>query len=239
MMQSVRISDRVVQKLLEMIVKEKYQPGDLIPSEKKLKEEFSVSRLICREAIAKLEGMGILRARHGKGVYIANREGMSLNTEVLDLLHGSGRLTVADLRQARLIIEPPLARFAAVHATRKERELIVEFEKDAEEAISELGILERARVYAEADVGFHQLVATASRNPILPMILKSMHEMLNRVRLEVLILHPDSVVRGMVDHRKIANAIYARDSESAEELMERHIRLRGAEFLFKRAISTH
>jgi GntR family transcriptional repressor for pyruvate dehydrogenase complex len=179
--------------------------------------------------------MGILRARHGKGVFVADGEGMSFNPEVLGLLHGSGSLTDADLRQARLIIEPPLARLAAEQATRKEREMIVEFERNAEEAISGLGILDRARVYAEADVGFHQLVATASRNPILPMILKCMHEMLNRVRLEVLILNPDSVISGSADHRKIANAIFARDPEAAEKQMERHIRLRGAEFLKERA----
>ena len=58
-----------------------------------------------------------------------------------------------------------------------------------------------------------------------------MHELMLRVRLEVLILRPDITQRALADHRKIAAAIAAGDDKGAEAAMKRHIRLRGKELL--------
>ena len=75
------------------------------------------------------------------------------------------------------------------------------------------------------------VVAAAGGNPVFPMLLKDIHELLWRVRFEVLIIKPDITSRALVDHRKIATAIAEGDSKEAEEAMERHIRLRCRELL--------
>ena len=154
----------------------------MLPSERELMREFGVSRLACREALAKMQGMGILKARHGKGVYLTDIRSMSVNPAVLRLLQVYGDISNANVLQARLIIEPPSA-------------------------------------------------GAASGNPVFPMLLKDIHELLWRVRFEVLIIKPDITSRALVDHRKIAAAIAEGDSKEAEEAMERHIRLRGRELL--------
>ncbi len=69
------------------------------------------------------------------------------------------------------------------------------------------------------------------------MLLKNMHELMLRVRLEVLILHPDITRQALVDHKKIAAAIVDGDAKGAEEAMRRHIQLRGNELIKDEAIS--
>jgi GntR family transcriptional repressor for pyruvate dehydrogenase complex len=225
------ISDRIVEQLLEMIRKNELKSGDRLLSEREMMNNFGVSRLACREALAKLQGMGVLKARHGKGVFLTDIRSMSVNPEVLQLLQVYGDISNADVLQARLIIEPPSASYAAKNAGPGEKKQIKEITNKVEQSLEGLGPLEKAKRFAEEDVNFHQAVAAASGNPVLPMLLKSMHELLYRIRFEVLILKPDVMIRGMADHRKIAKAIYTGDSKAAEEAMERHIRLRGAELL--------
>lgn len=225
------ISDRIVEKLLEMIRTNKLKSGDMLPSEREMMNDFGVSRLAYREALAKLQGMRVLKARHGKGVFLADIRSMSVNPEVLQLLQVYGDITNADVLQARLVIEPPSAGYAAKNASHTEKTQIRKITNEVENSLAGLGPLEKAKRFAEEDVEFHQVVAAASGNPVLPMLLKSLHELLYRIRFEVLILKPDIIIRGMADHRKIAEAIQAGDSKAAAEAMERHLRLRGAELL--------
>lgn len=225
------ISDRIVEQLLERIRTNKLSSGDVLPSERDLMREFGVSRLACREALAKLQGMGILEARHGKGVYLTDIQNVSVNPAVLRLLQVYGDVSNANALEARLIIEPPAAGLAARRATPAERDAIFRQAQEAEQGLADLPILERTQRFAEADVAFHQAVAAASGNPVLPMLFKNMHELMLRVRLEVLILRPSITQRALVDHRKIAAAIAAGDIKAAEDAMERHIRLRGKELL--------
>lgn len=225
------ISDHIVEELLERIRTNKLTAGDLLPSERTLMHEFGVSRLACREALAKLQGMGILKAHHGKGVYLADIKSLSVNPAVLRLLQVYGNISNNNVLEARLIIEPPAAALAAQQAGPDEKNAISKGVQDTEQDLSNLPLLERVQRFAEVDVAFHQAVASASGNPVLPMLLKNMHELMLRVRLEVLILKPDITQRALADHRKIAAAIAAGDAEEAEAAMERHIRLRGKELL--------
>ena len=225
------ISDHIVEELLERIRTNKLTAGDVLPSERALMQDFGVSRLACREALAKLQGMGILKAHHGKGVYLADIESLSVNPAVLRLLQVYGNISNTNVLEARLIIEPPAAALAAQRAGPDERDAIFKGVQDTEKDLKGLPILERVQRFAEVDVEFHQTVASAGGNPVLPMLLKNMHELMLRVRLEVLILRPDITQRALADHRKIAAAIAAGDAKGAEAAMKRHIRLRGKELL--------
>jgi GntR family transcriptional repressor for pyruvate dehydrogenase complex len=225
------ISDRLVEQLLERIRQNKLSSGDMLPSERELVQEFGISRLACREAIAKMRGMGILEARHGKGVYLRDIENLSVNHEILRLLQVYGSISNANVIEARLIIEPVAASLAAQRASTEEREAIGRRALEGEQVLTDLSVLERAQRFAEADVAFHQAVASASGNQVLPMLLKSMHELLWRVRFEVLLMQPSIIYHALADHKKIAAAVVDGDGKAAKKAMERHIRLRGKELL--------
>ncbi|MDY6913135.1 MAG: FadR/GntR family transcriptional regulator [Planctomycetota bacterium] len=225
------ISDRIADALLERIMADGLGAGQVLPSERELMHEFGVSRLACREALAKLRGMGIIQARHGKGAFLADLDNSSLTPAILKLLRVHGHICSADVIDARLIIEPKAASLAARNANSAQRKGILNQVRDDLHNFEDSPIVQRARRFGEIDLSFHQSIAAASGNPILPMLLKSMHELLLRIRLEALILNPDIASRALADHKKIALAIGARDAQAAEKAMKSHIRLRGKDLL--------
>lgn len=229
------VSDRIAEQLLDRIRTKGLSEGDSLPSERELVREFQVSRLACREALAKLQGMGVLKIRHGKGVYLADIRGLSVSPAMLRLLQVRSETSSADVLEARLIIEPAAAGLAARRASAAEKEALLRQVQDSAKDLADLPLVERAQRFAEEDVSFHQTVAAASGNPVFPLLLKSMHELLLRVRLEVLILRPDIAKRALADHRRIAAAIAANDSQAAAKAMEQHIRLRGKELLSEKS----
>ena len=225
------VSDRTAEALIDLILSDKLGAGTALPSERQLMDQLGVSRLVCREALAKLRGMGIIRAHHGKGAFVAELKDACANPATLKLLLGYGEISNDDIIRARLIIEPVAAGWATRQANKADRQEILSEAEAGFEGIEEMSVLDRAQKIAQLDVAFHQHIAAASGNPILPMLLKSMHELLLRIRLEVLIVKPDIVAQVCVDHRKIGAAIAGGDTEGAQRAMERHIRLRGRELL--------
>ncbi|HUV07234.1 MAG TPA: FadR/GntR family transcriptional regulator, partial [Spirochaetia bacterium] len=209
------LSDRIVEGLIDRIRTNKLSSGDMLPSERELIKEFGVSRLACREALAKMRGMGILEARHGKGVYLKDIESLSVNPTVLRLLQVYGNISNADVLEARLIIEPVAAGLAARQAKQEVKDKILNSVQSEGQGPSALSIMERAQRFTEADLTFHQAVASASGNPVLPMLLKSMHELLWRIRFEILLIDPSIIHRALADHLKIAQAIVNGDANEA------------------------
>lgn len=225
------ISDRIAEALLDQIMAEKLPDEKALPSERELMRQFNVSRLACREALAKLRGMGIIKARQGKGAFLADLDNSCVTPAILKLLQVHGHISNADVIGARLLIEPVAAGWTAKNADTSQKAKILSQTKAEIRCFEKLSLVERARHFAEVDISFHQSIAIASGNPILPLLLKSMHELLLRGRLEVLILKPDIATRALTDHKKIATAISLGDAEDAEKAMRRHIRLRGKELL--------
>ena len=69
----MKIADRVVQSLYDLIEKQSMQVGDRLPSERQLCEQLSVSRSSLREALQKLSSQGVIASRVGVGTYLAKR----------------------------------------------------------------------------------------------------------------------------------------------------------------------
>lgn len=229
--QEANIADRIAEVLVDRILADNFDMGEFLPSERDLMQEFGVSRLVCREALAKLRGMGIIKTQHGKGAFLADIKKATINPATLKILKAHGDISNLKVLQARLIIEPEAAGLAARHCNRSQSEKIYQQVEQSTAEYNNLPLVERAQRFAETDILFHQSITAASGNPLLPMLLKSMHELLLRVRLEALILKPDIALRALADHLKIAMAIRDGDSEGAKQAMERHIRLRGKELL--------
>ena len=229
--QEENIADRIADVLVDRILTDNFNKGAFLPSERDLMHEFGVSRLVCREALAKLRGMGVIKTHHGKGAFLADIKKATINPATLKILKAHGDISNVEVLQARLIIEPEAAGMAACRCNKTQSEKICRQVEQSMTQDNDLPLVERAQRYAEADLLFHQTITAASGNPLLPMLLKSIHELLLRIRLEVLILKPDIASQALADHRKIAIAIRDGDRDGAKRAMERHIRLRGKELL--------
>ncbi len=68
-----RLSDKVAELLLETILSPGLQPGDRLPSERELGEQFGVSRTVIREAVRALAAKGVINVRTGSGLRVAAR----------------------------------------------------------------------------------------------------------------------------------------------------------------------
>ena len=225
------MSDQIVQVLLSEIISDKMKPGDAMPSERSIMRELGIGRLSCREALAKLSGMGIIESHHGKGTFLTQLDSSSINPEILNLLQKHKHISNMDIIQTRLMIEPTAAAMATENASDTQRKQILDLVNGELHSLDKLSLVERANHFAKIDIHFHQTIAEISGNPLLPLLLKCVHELLLRVRLEALILKPDIAIRALADHKKIGTFIKQGDIENARTAMERHIRLRGKELL--------
>lgn len=209
------LSESVADDILNMIMVEKrFTPGDKLPNENILAQELQISRTTLREAVKLLSAHEVLEIRRGKGTYVK---------EKLDLKDGSGlegaanfKINARDLYEMRLIFEPEAAYYAALRATDRELQKILEFGSRVEEKIQNGG----NRTCEEQD--FHKAIAKATHNEfmnkLMPIIYQSIGKGVilsekNRIAIEDT-LH---------DHRMIMDFLQKRDGEGARLAMKLHI----------------
>ncbi|PKL03477.1 MAG: FadR family transcriptional regulator, partial [Spirochaetae bacterium HGW-Spirochaetae-9] len=164
-----RRSQEVATHLKELILDEKLKPGDKLPSELELCGLFSVSRPTIREAVKTLVSQGIIEIHRGKGTYVSQMPGIAEDPLGLDFI-SSPNLRLS-LIQARLIIEPGVARLAAQMADDQDIAKIAICVRDMEE------IVYQHKVGINVELNFHRSIAEATKNPVIirliPIIMDS------------------------------------------------------------------
>ncbi|MDH7478830.1 MAG: GntR family transcriptional regulator [Syntrophomonadaceae bacterium] len=191
----------VFETLREAIIGGVLKPGERL-MEVQLAEEMGVSRTPVREAIRKLELEGFVVMVARKGAYVA---GISLKD-------------VTDVFEIRAALEGLAAYLAAGRATEEELEEMerVLVAKSASLEASDLSSL------VEKDTQFHELLYRASRNQRLIQILSNLREQINRFRA-VSLASPGRGKEALEEHKKILEAVAARDAELAQRLGQEHI----------------
>ena len=117
-----RISEEVLSQLKESILLGKFKSGEKLPSERELTEEFQVSRGVIREAIRILEITGFVTLRQGPtgGAFVTDLSFDHVGNAFLDLFL-SNKVSIPELANVRLFVEPEVARLAALNATEEDR----------------------------------------------------------------------------------------------------------------------
>src|SRR5438105_13933720 len=146
---STRIYEEIVRQVKQMITEGRLKSGDQLPPERDLAEKFVVSRTSVREALRALESLGLIAIRPGEGTFV--RE-VSIDALVgpLALMMTSQREAIAELFEARRVLEPAIAALAASRATPdevQEMERILE-DQAREIAAGRTGLPQGAAVHA-------------------------------------------------------------------------------------------
>lgn len=193
------------------------RPGEKLPAERDMAERYQTSRVSVREAYRSLEELGLLTIRRGAegGAFIANLDHGPVMRS-LSLMLRLGRTTHQEITEARLLVEPPIARLAARRARPKDVERLMQVVAQQEAA------LRRRGDYGPFDLQFHRSVAECARN--LP--LKILMDALSDLTVEVVAgLNLSAGVQHQVcsSHHRIADAIRRRDESAAFSLMLRHV----------------
>ncbi len=222
-----RLSDQVAAQLQRLILDTGMQPGEKLPSERELCALLGVSRTVVREAVRSLVVKGLLDVRRGGGTLVRSPD-PALVSELMTMLlrGGGGEVAFAHLHEVRRLIEVEIAGLAAER--RSEADLaLMEAQLRAMEA--QVG---RPEAWAEADVAFHAAIAAATHNPLYPLLLGSIADMLVEVRRTGATL-PDTPQKAYRHHAAIHERISAGDRSGARQAMQEH--LRESEETFQRA----
>src|SRR5438034_8720601 len=110
---STRIYEEIVRQVKAMIADGKLKGGDRLPPERDLAEKFVVSRSSVREALRALESLGLVEIRPGEGTFVREVSVESL-IEPLALMMVSQRGALAELFEARRLLEPGIAALAEI-----------------------------------------------------------------------------------------------------------------------------
>jgi len=194
---------------------EHLKPGDVLPPERELAQKFGVSRGSVRDAIRSLELIGLLEPRQGMGTVVCEPSAEALASPLAAVLVQKRKL-VGELLDVRKIIEPPLARRAAEHATAAQ--------------IAEMGqILERQRekvvrgeMAVEEDSEFHYCIALAADNSVMLRMVDVLMDMLRETRQRSLQTR-GRPQKSLASHQRILAALKRHDPVASESAMLRHL----------------
>ncbi len=210
------ITELVVQRIKELLIKGELKAGSRLPPERELAERFHISRPSLRTALKALSVMGIIRAKPGSGTYIAESL-PEIFTAPMQFLTLINQTSAEELFEARQIIEAGLAGLAAERATPEDLRCL------AEEIEGMRRSMDDPDIFFSHDIRFHKAMADAANNPLMSRVMDTVAELLYQFRRESASHrgHFEGAIRG---HERVLQAITRRDPIAAKEMLSRHLR---------------
>jgi GntR family transcriptional repressor for pyruvate dehydrogenase complex len=212
-----RLPDQVADSILQAIVAEDLRPGDPLPSQRDLGEQFGVSRTVVREAVGSLVARGVIEVRSGSGLRLAAVDASSvaeaMTQSMTFFVRVSEALDYSKVHEVRRMVETHMAALAAERATEADvaqiRQVGLEIEQSDDPEIA-----------AERDLEFHRAIARATQNELHLVLLDSIRGALLDIRRTLIPRRRGETAR---EHRAILARIVARDPEGARVAMQDHL----------------
>lgn len=209
------LSDELAQRVRQMIAAGGYRPGDRLPSIGAMARQFGVAHPTLREALRKLETLGVVEIRHGSGVFAGTDENALLITNPI-FQGGLTRKLLLDLVEARISIELKAASLAATEAMPAQLARMREHLRGAGEQ------LHGQAAVSDANRAFHREIALASGNPILHQLLEVLGGIVQEEQRFVNATYP-ARARYHEEHLGILEALERRDPDLAVTRMRAHL----------------
>ena len=177
------------------------QPDEVRLDERQLASDLGISRTPVREAMAQLEREGFVRSVPRRGIYVVRKS----KREVIEMI------------TAWAALESMAARLITTNATIEEiatlHKMFATFENGQARA--------HLDAYSEVNIEFHQTIIRMSRNHVLIDLAENLFTHMRMIRRKT-IGEQDRVDRSIRDHMNIIEALEARDTERAEDLVRNH-----------------
>jgi len=214
-----RISQVIVDQIKEAVFQKKLNPGDKLPSERQLIDQFKTSRVTIREALRTLEQFGILEIRRGMegGAFIRDPNTKFINNFLQDMF-SMGKIKISNFTEARMAIEPFSVKLATERITEDSLKKVKQNIQEAAECLNK-GNKNDARLL---DLEFHRLIANASQNPVIFFMIDSIMDIMEN-NVSSIPLAAKTVERTNQYHEEIFAALEGRDIRKAQNLMLKHI----------------
>lgn len=207
-------TDMIYSQLLDMIFSGEWKEGYQIPSETELSTQFGVSRGPVREALQRLNAMGVIISQQGRGSFVSASPSPDIFNVFLSIL-GSKDAELRDLLEYRMLIEPYCAKTMAKSS---DPEFLRELAKCAPDPDSADFCIDNV---FKKDIDFHNLIIMRSNNSIFKFMQQySRDTMSKHVSFFAQLQDPLRIAR---EHYRIYTAIAENDSERAYKEMYSHL----------------
>lgn len=216
-MRAVTLSQRVLDALGEAIMRGRFPPGAMLPTEPELGARLGVSRTPLREAVKKLQDKGLVAIGRKAGTRVRPCEDWHhLDPDVLRwrLQTGPDDDILRQLYELRAAIEPEACRFAALNGTAEDHAAIAAAFARMEACRDDVAAV------VEADVGFHLAIVAATRNIFYAGLSSAIGNAL-QTAFVLGAKRRTFPADELEQHRKVWHAIAARDGDRAASRMRR------------------
>ncbi len=209
--------DRVVHKIQEQILSERLAVGTKLPPERELAVSLGVSRTVVREAVRVLAASGLLETSHGIGTTVRALSREEVVKPLNLFLRSWGRdVSLSHLHQVRSLLEVENIGLAAEQASDDDiqdlRRILVEMEAAKDDP----------SLFAVKDSDFHRRLAQTTHNPLLTLLLDSIHDLMVEIR-ELVAGQSGLVERVLPAHIEMLDWIEKRDAKRARQAMREHL----------------
>ena len=213
---SGRLYEQIVAQIEERILNGELRPGDKLPAERELADQFGVSRTAIREAMKALTHSGLVVIHPGRGTFVTDISSKVVRHSFDMLVRGSNETGIRDLIEVREILEPEIAALAAVRAGSEDIESM-------EEAVRAMDMaMDDPETFIEADLDFHLALAQGSNNVLIPALIDTLVELLREHRKRAASVE-GGMSRGQPYHKIILDAIKNNDANAARDSMRGHL----------------
>ncbi|MGW1025674.1 FadR/GntR family transcriptional regulator [Streptomyces sp. NPDC002577] len=211
-----RAFDEIITQIRALIQQGKLNPGDRLPAERALAEQFSVSRNTVREALRMLEISGLVVLKRGAagGAFIAEGDSSLVAKSLSDALQLTD-FSIADVTETLRGLSSVVTRAACRRMTDADLERLAANVALAEKLTQEQQWERKVGVHLQ----FHAILAEATGNPVLVLLTNTLFEVVGEVILQVGPTQDDSIIRS---RRRVMRSLRKRDADAAIAELERY-----------------
>jgi DNA-binding FadR family transcriptional regulator len=215
--ESVPLAHQVEAQIEDLIVGGEFAVGTRLPGERALLQRFSVSRTVIREAISRLESRGLLRVYPSRGTFVTGTPEWGVKAQWQSwVARDSGKLLA--ILEVRECLEVRAVALAVERASEDDL---------AELRLAHLNFEQQVLRASLADMShwdkvFHHQLAICSQNDVLASFVQNVNDVLVSQRRSIL-ADPSVARRSLEQHRRIVDAVEARDGERAMRAVSEHV----------------
>lgn len=206
--QKNRLHEEIIAQIQQKIFTGELNEGEKLPPERILAESLNVNRATVREAMKKMELLGLVEILHGDGIYVKDYLKSGNLDLIQNLAYGKDEINMdilRDILEVRNIIVPEMAALAA--SRRSDEDL------SAMEGI----LADQSLSVQDRDIAMHSAIARAARN----LLYIFMHNFFNQLFIDFgpLYFHDDkNRARSQIFHEEVYRAIRDRNGEDARKI---------------------
>lgn len=211
---TVQVYTSVAEAIKTRIANGGWVTGQRLPSISQLAQDFGVGTGSVREAVKVLASLGIIRIEHGRGMFVCAAH--LTQTDPYEHFQDVGTGSILALCEARRILEPELAAFAA------ERGSDAELQSIREQALAMERLVAAGEDFFEPDVQFHRQIALAAHNSVLARMMDGVNDLFTASR-RITMVQRSANLRAVRYHLLISEAIGDHNPLQARLLMLAHV----------------